>query len=290
LPELPEVETIRSRLAPSVTGRRFERVQILDPRLTRPEPSAAIAELLEGERVQSLGRRGKYLIFEFESGRHLLVHLRMTGSFRHVLPGASGGDSHRRAVVTLDDGSDVVYNDTRRFGTWELLEPGEIGERWDGRLGEEPFGRGFTPKRFATSLQGRRAPIKAALLDQRVVAGIGNIYADEALWRARIHPHRPAGSLSGVEVTRLRTAVRRALELGIDRQGATLRDYRDPSGRSGWMQNEFRVYGREGERCPRCGTPIAKTRAAGRGTWYCPTCQILPDEEELPGMPEGVTS
>ena len=213
----------------------------------------------------------------------------MTGSFRRVLPGASGGDSHRRAVVTLDDGSDVVYNDTRRFGTWELLEPGEIGERWDGRLGEEPFGPGFTPKRFAASLQGRRAPIKAALLDQRVVAGIGNIYADEALWRARIHPHRVAGSLTGVEVTRLRGAVRRALELGIDRQGATLRDYRDPSGRSGRMQNEFRVYGREGEKCPRCRTHIAKTRAAGRGTWYCPTCQILPGEEALPRV-RGVTS
>jgi formamidopyrimidine-DNA glycosylase len=123
-----------------------------------------------------------------------------------------------------------------------------------------------------------------------VVAGIGNIYADEALWRARIHPHRAAGSLSDVEVTRLRSAVRRALELGIDRQGATLRDYRDPSGRSGRMQNEFRVYGREGERCPRCRTPIAKTRAAGRGTWYCPTCQILPGEEALPRAPRGVTS
>jgi formamidopyrimidine-DNA glycosylase len=283
LPELPEVETIRSQLAPSVTGRRFELVRILDPRLTRPEPPEAVAERLEGERVQTLGRRGKYLVFEFESGCHLLVHLRMTGSFRHVVSGGASEGPYVRAVVRLDDGSDVVYNDIRRFGTWELLEPGAIAERWGGRLGVEPFGAGFTPRRLAASLRGRRAPIKAALLDQRAVAGIGNIYADEALWRARIHPHRLAGSLSDAEVTRLRNAVRRALELGIARQGATLRDYRDPNGRSGTMQDEFRVYGREGEPCVRCGTPIVKTRAGGRGTWYCPTCQSLPREDAAGG-------
>jgi formamidopyrimidine-DNA glycosylase len=125
------------------------------------------------------------------------------------------------------------------------------------------------------SLAGRRTPIKAALLDQRAAAGVGNIYADEALWRARLHPLRPAGSLDGDEVRRLRKAIRAALEMGIARQGATLRDYRDPEGRRGRMQDEFNVYGRAGEPCPRCGTPIEKTRAAGRGTWYCPRCQEL---------------
>jgi formamidopyrimidine-DNA glycosylase len=276
VPELPEVETIRARLAPGLEGRRLERVEIVDPRLTRPEPPEAIASALEGERITHVGRRGKYLVFEFESGRHLLVHLRMTGNVVHPAQGGLAADPYRRAVVTLDDGSDVAYRDVRRFGTWSLLEPGELDEYFASRrLGGEPLERGFTTRALTQSLAGRRAPIKAALLDQRAAAGIGNIYADEALWRARIHPLRPAGSLTAEEIVRLRKAIRAALEMGIARQGATLRDYRDPEGRRGRMQHEFKVYGRRDEPCPRCGTPIAKTRAGGRGTWYCPQCQAL---------------
>jgi formamidopyrimidine-DNA glycosylase len=276
VPELPEVETIRARLAPGLEGRRLERVEIVDPRLTRPEPPKAIASALEGERITHVGRRGKYLVFEFESGRHLLVHLRMTGNVVHPAQGGLAADPYRRAVVTLDDGSDVAYRDVRRFGTWSLLEPGELDEYFASRrLGGEPLERGFTTRALTQSLAGRRAPIKAALLDQRAAAGIGNIYADEALWRARIHPLRPAGSLTAEEIVRLRKAIRAALEMGIARQGATLRDYRDPEGRRGRMQHEFKVYGRRDEPCPRCGTPIAKTRAGGRGTWYCPQCQAL---------------
>jgi formamidopyrimidine-DNA glycosylase len=276
VPELPEVETIRSRLAPRLEGRTFERVEIVDPRLTRPEPPEAIAEALEGERIVAVGRRGKYLVFAFDSGRHLLVHLRMTGNVEHPARGGLAADPYRRAVVRLDDGSEVAYRDVRRFGTWALLEPGELDDYFAARrLGGEPLERGFTTRALAQSLAGRRAPIKAALLDQRAAAGIGNIYADEALWRAKIHPLRPAGSLDPDEVARLRKAIRAALEMGIARQGATLRDYRDPEGRRGRMQDEFKVYGRVGEPCPRCGTPIEKTRAGGRGTWYCPHCQRL---------------
>ena len=276
MPELPEVETIRARLAPRLEGRRLERVEIVDPRLTRPEPPEAIAAELEGERIAAVGRRGKYLVFEFESGRHLLVHLRMTGNVEHPAQGGLAADPYRRAVVTLDDGSDVAYRDVRRFGTWALLEPGEVeGYFAARRLGGEPLERGFTTRTLTRALEGRRAPIKAALLDQKAAAGVGNIYADEALWRARIHPLRPAGSLDGDEIGRLRKAIRAALEMGIARQGATLRDYRDPEGRRGTMQDEFKVYGRAGEPCPRCGTPIEKTRAGGRGTWYCPRCQPL---------------
>jgi formamidopyrimidine-DNA glycosylase len=276
VPELPEVETIRARLAPGLEGRRLERVEIVDPRLTRPEPPEAIASALEGERITHVGRRGKYLVFEFESGRHLLVHLRMTGNVVHPAQGGLAADPYRRAVVTLDDGSDVAYRDVRRFGTWSLLEPGELDEYFASRrLGGEPLERGFTTRALTQSLAGRRAPIKAALLDQRAAAGIGNIYADEALWRARIHPLRLAGSLTAEEIVRLRKAIRAALEMGIARQGATLRDYRDPEGRRGRMQHEFKVYGRRDEPCPRCGTPIAKTRAGGRGTWYCPQCQAF---------------
>jgi len=200
----------------------------------------------------------------------------MTGNVEHPAQGGLDADPYRRAVVRLDDGSDVAYRDVRRFGTWALLEPGDLDDYFAARrLGGEPLERGFTTRTLTRALQGRRAPIKAALLDQRAAAGVGNIYADEALWRARIHPLRPAGSLDGDEIARLRKAIRAALEMGIARQGATLRDYRDPEGRRGRMQDEFKVYGRAGEPCPRCGTPIEKTRAGGRGTWYCPQCQPL---------------
>jgi formamidopyrimidine-DNA glycosylase len=269
LPELPEVETVRASLAPLLTGRTFERVEIRDGRLTRPFDPELVAAELRGERVAAVERRGKYLLLRFDTGRTLVVHLRMTGSFR--------GDEtpHTRAVITLDDATRIVYRDVRRFGTWLLLEPGELDAYLDARLGAEPLGRGFGPRALAAALEGRRAPIKAALLDQRTVAGLGNIYVDEALWRARIHPLKPARELDADEVRDLQRAIRAALRMGIARQGATLRDYAQPDGRRGGMQHEFKVYGRGGEPCDRCGTPIEKTRVGGRGTWYCPTCQTL---------------
>jgi formamidopyrimidine-DNA glycosylase len=202
----------------------------------------------------------------------------MTGSFRHGPAGSLGADPYVRAVVSLDDGSDVAYRDVRRFGTWLLLEPGELEPYLARRLGEEPFARAFTARALGARLAGRRAPVKAALLDQRSLAGMGNIYADEALWRARIHPLRPAGTLDEAELKRLHRAIRAALEAGIARQGATLRDYAAPDGSAGSMQHEFKVYGRAGERCFRCRTPIEKTRAGGRGTWYCPRCQPIRPE------------
>jgi len=275
MPELPEVETIRLALEPHVVGRRFERVEINDSRLVRPFEPMAVAAELEGERVAALDRRGKYLIVRFESDRVLLIHLRMTGSLRHAAGGALGEDPHRRAVVSLDDGSDVAYRDVRRFGTWHLLEPDEVEGYLEQRLGGEPLERSFTARRLAERLAGRQAPIKAALLDQRTVAGLGNIYVDEALWRAQVHPLRPAGTLDPDELARLTKAIRAALRAGIARQGASLRDYSTPDGRRGRAQERFRVYGRAGEPCPRCGTPIDKIRAGGRGTWYCPSCQRL---------------
>jgi formamidopyrimidine-DNA glycosylase len=184
-------------------------------------------------------------------------------------------DPHRRAVVRFDNGSDVAYRDVRRFGTWLLLEPGELDPYLASRLGEEPLAPEFTPATLAERLERRKAPLKAALLDQRTVAGVGNNYADEALWRARLHPLRQAASLDAREVQALHRGLRRALEAGLERQGSTLRDYRLPDGGSGSMQDEFKVYGRGGEPCDRCGTPIDKIRVAGRGTWYCPHCQRL---------------
>lgn len=273
MPELPEVETVRAQLAPVLTGRRFTHIDINDSRLTRPVDPAVVESQLEGERVASVDRRGKYLIVRFESGRALLIHLRMTGSVRHAPTGSLADDLHRRAVVKLDDGSDVAYRDVRRFGTWTVLEPDELDVYLTTRLGAEPLERAFTAARLRERIDGRRAPIKAALLDQSTLAGVGNIYADEALWRARIHPLRPAGDLTDDEVAALTRAIKDALRAGIARQGASLRDYAAPNGRRGRMQTAFKVYGRAGEPCERCGSPIEKIRAGGRGTWYCPHCQ-----------------
>jgi formamidopyrimidine-DNA glycosylase len=275
MPELPEVESVRRAIAPVLEGRRFAQVRIDDPRLTRPLDREEIARELEGEVVDLVDRRGKYLVVRFRSGRVLLIHLRMTGSLLNAPKGTAIDASHQRAVVTLDDGSDVAYRDVRRFGTWLLLEPDEVQAYIDKRVGPEPLGDAYKSKHLAAKLARRRAPIKAVILDQRTVAGVGNIYADEALWRARIHPLRPADELEPKETQALYRGIRRALEAGIARQGSTLRDYRLPDGGSGSMQDEFKVYGRGGEPCERCGTPIDKIRVAGRGTWYCPNCQRL---------------
>src|SRR5437763_10798969 len=232
MPELPEVETVRTGLEPKLVGRRFEDVEILDSRLTRPTDPAEVAAELTGERVAAVGRRGKYLIVRFESGLVLLIHLRMTGTLTHSHNGAVAA-SHVRAVVSLDDGSDVTYRDVRRFGTWLVLSADELDSYLAARLGLEPLERGFSASELAERLARRRAPIKAALLDQRTLAGVGNIYADEALWRARIHPLRPAESLDRNDHRRLHRAVRAALAHGIARQGSTLRDYALPDGASG---------------------------------------------------------
>ncbi len=273
MPELPEVETIRAGLEPRLVGRTFDRVEISDPRLTRPHDPGEVAAELEGERVSALERRGKYLVVRFETGRVLLIHLRMTGSLR-LLRNGDDDDSYRRAVVNLDNGSDVAYRDVRRFGTWLLLEPGDLDPYLAARVGGEPLGRALTARSLAGRLSRRRAPLKAVVLDQRLFAGVGNIYADEALWWARLHPLRPACELTQKELEGLVRGIKRALRRGIARQGATLRDYRNADGARGEMQTEFRVYGRDGEPCFRCGHAIEKTRAGGRGTWYCPQCQV----------------
>ena len=268
MPELPEVETIRAQLAPRLEGRTLARVEILDPRLTRPHDLFEVAEELEGDQVVAVERRGKYLLLRLESGFALLVHLRMTGGF-HWQP-----VTHERAVVELDDGTRLAYRDVRRFGTWLVLEGAELEPYLATKNGPEPLGSRFTSRWLAEQLSRRRAPLKAVLLDQRVVAGLGNIYADEALWRARLSPLRPAHGLAADEVVRLTRAIRAALRTGIARQGSTLSTYAKPDGSSGSMQEEFRVYGRDGEPCPRCRATITKTRVGGRGTWYCPRCQL----------------
>ncbi|HZQ88548.1 MAG TPA: bifunctional DNA-formamidopyrimidine glycosylase/DNA-(apurinic or apyrimidinic site) lyase [Gaiellaceae bacterium] len=264
MPELPEVETERGRLAAAAEGKRIASARIDDVRLTRPEDPDIVAGMLSGDRITSVERRGKYIVVRLESGHVLLVHLRMTGGFRYAPA------THERAVLELEDGSRVAYRDTRRFGTWLLVDEDDAEHLLDVKNGPEPLGRGFTAAFLADRLARRKAPLKAAVLDQRTVAGLGNIYADEALWHARLNPLRPAGGLDSEEIARLRDGIRKALKLGISRQGA---DLGDGAYAGGSMQDEFRAYGRAGEPCPRCGTSIVKARVGGRGTWYCPKDQ-----------------
>jgi formamidopyrimidine-DNA glycosylase len=264
VPELPEVETYRRALEPRLTGRVIRRALIRDERLTRPVDPGKVTRALEGQQITAVDRRGKYLLVRCASGTVLLIHLRMTGGF------PLGPASHERAVIELDDGALLRYRDVRRFGTWLVLDAAELGQYLDTRLGPEPLETAFTRAFLVARLAERTAPVKAAILDQRTVAGLGNIYADEGLWHAQIHPLRPAGQLDVREIERLRSGVRIALQRGIDRHGA---DLGDGAYRGGAMQDEFVVYGRAGEPCLRCGTPIEKSRVGGRGTWFCPGCQ-----------------
>jgi formamidopyrimidine-DNA glycosylase len=275
MPELPEVETVRRGLAPVLEGATIEHAQIVDPRLTRPFDPALVAGALVGERIASVERRGKYLLVRLESGRTLTVHLRMTGSLLHAPAGELPADPYRRATLELDTGTDIAYRDVRRFGTWELLDADDLRPYLASRLGPEPLGSSFTAARLERLAARRKAPVKSFLLDQRRIAGIGNIYADEALWRSRIHPRRPAGELSRDEYTRLHRAIRAALRRGVELNGSTLSTYMAPDGSAGGMQHEFHVYGRLGEPCDRCGRPIERIVVGGRGTWLCHHCQAL---------------
>jgi formamidopyrimidine-DNA glycosylase len=274
VPELPEVETIRRQLAERLPGRALARVRVADPLLVVPEAPAAFAAALAGRRVDAVGRRGKYLLLGLDGGDTLALHLRMTGQLWWSPGAPDPGLGHVRARFDLDDGSALVFADTRRFGRAWVLPAGTDGRRyWAARAGVEPLSAGFTARRLETLLAGRRAAIKPVLLDQRLVAGIGNIYADEALFQARVHPLRPAEDLGPGEVGRLHRAIRDRLRAGIASGGASIDRYRDTLGRRGTMQDLLRVHRHGGEPCPRCGSGIVKTRVGGRGTYHCPGCQ-----------------
>jgi formamidopyrimidine-DNA glycosylase len=274
MPELPEVETIRRRLAPRVEGRRLEDVEILDPRWTRPRPPAEVEEALSGRRVERLSRRGKYLLWELDADVFLAQHLRMTGA---VLYDPEVEPTHLRVRIALDDGHRLLYDDPRRFGTGEVsMGRAALEEFFAARLGAEPFSAAFTPDYLRALGRGSRAPVKAFLLDQRRVAGVGNIYADEALFRAGIHPLREARRLRPRDWAALHGAVIETLEAGIDAKGATIDDYRDPDGVAGSFQDRFLVHTREGDPCPRCESPVRKLVVGGRGTYVCVRCQPVP--------------
>jgi formamidopyrimidine-DNA glycosylase len=274
MPELPEVETIRRQLAPHLEGQTILDVEILDPRWTRPEPPRTVERALRGRTVQRVGRSGKYLVWELSGDLHLLIHLRMTGALLFDPPAEP---PHTRVRFELDAGHRLVYVDPRRFGTAQLL-PGAAArdEYLRQRIGIEPLTPEFTLEHLRQMARGRRAPVKSFLLDQRRIAGVGNIYADEALFRARIHPLRPVGTLNRKQLAALRDAVEEALMAGIESKGASIDDFRHVDGARGSFQDRFLVHRREGEPCPRCGTKIRKMVVGGRGTYVCEHCQPRP--------------
>ena len=283
MPELPEVETIRGQLAPLVEGRRLTMIEILDPRWSRPLAPEELEAALLGRRVERLGRRGKYLVWSFDGDVHLAQHLRMTGA---VLADPDPEPAHTRVRMRLGSrrgagtgssaraGRRLAIVDPRRFGTGELLLGSEaLDEFFAARLGMEPFDDSFTAESLRVLARGRSAPIKAFLLDQRRIAGVGNIYADEALFRAGVHPRRPAGRLTAEQYAKLRESVIAALSAGIDARGASIDDFRHVDGVRGSFQDQFLVHKREGEPCGVCGTTIVKMVVGGRGTYVCETCQ-----------------
>jgi len=294
MPELPEVETIRRQLEPAVTGRRITAARVLDERWTRPESPDSVENAVTGRAIESVGRRGKYLILGLEGKRSLVMHLRMTGNLL-LRPDGVGEDlaldlmdarfgaprlyeshpeaRHLRAAFELDNGSELWFTDARRFGHGVVLDGDELEDYLSARLGIEPLTGELTPEVLAVMSAGRTAPLKSFLLNQTGVAGIGNIYADEALHRASLHPLSPAGSMRSEHHEALVEGIVGALETGLAHGGSSIDDYRDSRGEMGSMQDEFLVHTREGEECPRCGGTIRRIVVGGRSTYFCPDCQ-----------------
>lgn len=275
MPELPEVETVRRGLCPRVINRRIRSAEVLNPHLRRPVPPG-IRRSVEGATIISVRRRGKYLLLDTDKGTTLVVHLGMTGRLLHEIPGKRADRSissrHDHVVFTLDDGSLLTYNDPRRFGLIDLCPTTGEPEYLSG-MGPEPLGEGFAGNSLIAGFGRKRSPVKTVLMDQAVVAGVGNIYACEALWRSRISPFRQAASITRPEADLLSIELRGVLGEAIGAGGSSLRDYRNAEGGRGGFQERFAVYGREGEPCPRCGEPVIRATQSGRSTFYCGSCQ-----------------
>ena len=276
MPELPEVETVARDLAGLVTGRRIAAVERLDwPRMVEiPADPAAFLAALPGRAITAVGRRAKWLLITLDQGLTMAVHLRMSGAM--YVPGPDEApDKHVHLILRLDDGRAIYFRDVRKFGRVRLLDAAGLAAL-DAAHGPEPLADAFTPAGLAARLKVRPTKVKPLLRDQAVVAGLGTIYVDAALWLARIHPERRGAGLARKEVAALHGAIREVLANSIARKGSTFRDYRTGLGEEGGNQLYFNVYGRGGEPCPRCAGPVARTVLAQRGTHFCPACQALP--------------
>ena len=273
MPELPEVETIRRALVPVLVGRTVTRVTVRNPALRTPVDESALRQHTVNRRVQELRRRGKSLLVDFDGNSSVLVHLGMSGRLQ-LRPREAPLDKHEHVIFDLDNSLQLRYSDPRRFGSilagltdWIESHPSLA------YLGPEPLSKELTPEALAERLHGKKQPIKNALLDQRLLAGLGNIYVNESLFRAGISPFRPAGALSDSEVAALLQAIRDVLSEALRRGGTTLRDYADPNGNPGLFALDLQVYHRAGQPCPRCGAPVQEARLAGRSTFWCGECQ-----------------
>lgn len=267
MPELPEVETVKNELAPYVIGRAVSGLSLPWEGIVRRSSLEDFRARFIGQTITGVGRRGKYLIFRLSSGQALIIHLKMTGSLWLKDP-----EKFVRAIIHLDDGTDIYFRDPRKFGImWLVDDESSVGAG----MGPEALGEEFTAKVLAEKLSKRKAPIKALLCDQGLVAGIGNMYADEALFTARIHPMRTGEGLSKEEVKRLHKAIREVLRAGIDDKGASTDTYFRPSGEKGSAHSRFRVAHRRGKSCPLCGTPLERLPVRNRGSYFCPKCQRL---------------
>ncbi|MCL5256249.1 MAG: bifunctional DNA-formamidopyrimidine glycosylase/DNA-(apurinic or apyrimidinic site) lyase [Chloroflexi bacterium] len=273
MPELPEVETIRRDLQQEISGDTLIGAEFFGSRSAYSGDANAFIRQIAGSSIREIQRRGKYLLLALSNGEYIVVHLRMTGRLI-IRQSDEPNDRLVRLVLRLASGRDLRLEDLRKFATVELLTVGGLAALFD-RLGPEPLSSELTPERLGEILSHSRRGLKASLLDQSLLAGLGNIYVDEALFHARIHPDRPASGLSTAELKRLHQAIRHVLQAGIDTRGTTFSDYRDGLGRPGTHQYQLQVYRRTGEPCPTCGEPIIKTRVAGRGTHVCPRCQKL---------------
>lgn len=271
MPELPEVETIARKLAPVLTGQTIAHVEVLWARTVDRPALEAFCAALTGAGVTAIDRRGKFIQMALSTGQTLLVHLRMSGKFA-VYNNDPGGDAHARLRLQLADGTWVIYIDPRKFGRFYLVDdPREI----TGDLGSEPLSADFTPEWLIAQLAQRRGEIKPLLLNQRFIAGLGNIYVSEALWQAGIHPQRSAATLTATEAQRLHVAIVAVLRAGIENGGTSLEDrqYVYPGGGTGEHQKYLGVYDRAGEQCPRCGYAVERIVQGQRSTYFCPLCQ-----------------
>ncbi|MDN5348265.1 MAG: formamidopyrimidine-DNA glycosylase [Clostridia bacterium] len=273
MPELPEVETIKETLKPFLCGKTIEQVTVNRPEVIAEPGAAEFVALLRGRRILALERRGKFLLVKLSGSYWLVIHLGMTGRLLWLESGAPQA-AHTHLVLRLE-GGEVHFVDPRRFGRLYFFSQPRLAEFIDLKdFGPEPLTPEFTPEKLGELLRDRRRPLKALLLDQRLIAGIGNIYADEILFAAGLHPLRPASSLKEKEINALYHSIRKVLAAGIAHGGTTVRDYVDGSGRAGSHQDHLCVYGRAGQGCPACGTLIERRRYAGRSTYFCPRCQV----------------
>jgi len=274
MPELPEVETIKNELSPWVVGQSFTEVAVFDTALVPGSSAEEFRHKLIGQTIQGLERRGKYLIFNL-ANQALIMHFRMTGV---LLLNPKGFDRYARVAFRFSNGARLVFSDLRRFGVMRLVENVDTVV---GKLGPEPLSESFTPEVLAKQLKNRHLPIKAALIDQNLIAGIGNMYADEALFAARIHPLRKAGALSAHEIQSLYRSIREVLCSAIGNKGASVDTYVRPGGQIGTAHFHFQVAHRGGELCPVCHTPIERILVRNRGTYFCPNCQPVTTQMPL---------